>query len=241
MSTTTPLQTSWETQFAAGEPAATIHLQNYQLTVRGPQDCWGRINQPLPALVSVQVAKSTPFADSAAGDSVRPDTVHYGKLSKYLQSLFDGLETVPEGRRLADLAGVLCERLAGLQVREGVVVKELQPFLERSSFKYLKVTVHLPKSSLLGNGVSLTAAVSMNDNGVPQARSLTLRIHDLRVPVLIGVNEHEKKTKQIMLVNVEVDKWVTREDEYRQLEAVVTKVSAANHTKPPYVSIILLY
>ncbi|CAG9971443.1 unnamed protein product [Clonostachys byssicola] len=220
---TVSLQTAWETQIAAGEPAATIKLQNLQVIVKGPEDSWGRVNQPLPALVSAEISKATTFSDSAAGDSVCSDTVHYGILSKHLQKIFSNFETRPEGWQLSDLLEAVWAQLTGFQLIQTESPEPAsQAFLESSSFQHLKVTIHLPKASLLGNGVSLTGSASMT-GGAPQSRARVLRIHDLRIPTLIGVNEHEKKQRQIVIANVEVEKWAAREDGYGQLEAVITK------------------
>lgn len=218
------LQTAWETQVAAGEPAATIKLQNLQVIVKGPKDSWGRVNQPLPALVSAEISKGTTFSDSAAGDSVCSDTVHYGLLSKHLQKIFSGFDTRPEGWQLSDLLESVWAQLTGFQlIKTESPEPASQAFLESSSFQHLKVTIHLPKASLLGNGASLTGSASMA-GGVPQSRARVLRIHDLRIPTLIGVNEHEKKQRQIVIANVEVEKWAAREDGYGLLEDVIIKV-----------------
>ncbi|VUC34443.1 unnamed protein product [Clonostachys rosea] len=217
------LQTAWETQVAAGEPAATIKLQNLQVIVKGPKDSWGRVNQPLPALVSAEISKGTAFSDSAAGDAVCSDTVHYGLLSKHLQKIFSSFEPRPEGWQLSNLLEAVWEQLTGFQLLESETADSAsKAFLGSSSFQHLKVTIHLPKASLLGNGVSLTGSASMT-GGAPQSRARVLRIHDLRIPTLIGVNEHEKKQRQIVIANVEVEKWTAREDGYGQLEAVISK------------------
>ena len=46
----------------------------------------------------------------------------------------------------------------------------------------------------------------------------------MRVPTLIGVNANEKRAKQIVKADIEVERVVACPDQYCELEAVVVKV-----------------
>jgi dihydroneopterin aldolase len=55
--------------------------------------------------------------------------------------------------------------------------------------------------------------------------SSVLKIHDMRIPTLIGVNKNERLARQIVVVNVEIDPYVCKEhDCYNELEQIVVKV-----------------
>jgi hypothetical protein len=83
----------------------------------------------------------------------------------------------------------------------------------------------LPKASLLGSGVSLCGSELFGPLGQSQACSMKLKLHDLRVPTLIGLNANERLAKQMVVANVEIDKWVEKEDHYVQIEQLIVTVS----------------
>lgn len=170
-----------------------------------------------------------PFNSSSAFDVVEADTVHYGLLSKEILNFFDAAKATPDGFSLAGVLEMVWRRLTGFHITD--VTKcgpDFGGFLKKSSFRYLRLTLKLPKASLLGSGVSLTGSAFMDGEGselVPKARAMALKIHDLRVPVLIGVNKNEREAKQVVVANVEVDKWNGLNDEHCTLEAMIVKVS----------------
>jgi hypothetical protein len=85
------------------------------------------------------------------------------------------------------------------------------------------MTLKLPKASLLGGCVSLTWE-ELYGAGEPRVQASTLKIHGLRVPTLIGVNDNERKANQVVVANVEVDKLTDRHDAYCQLEETIVEV-----------------
>ena len=84
----------------------------------------------------------------------------------------------------------------------------------------------LPKASLLGNGVSLSGGELLGI--IPekmQSCSLKLKIHDLRIPTLIGLNANERLAKQMVVTSLEIDNWVEEQGHYVQIEQLVVKVN----------------
>lgn len=220
------MTTSWETRAAVGEPASTIRVNDLSFTISGPHDAWGRPSRPQPVSVSVEMAFSELFSASSSGDVVGADTVHYGKLSKEIQKIMGTVDG-------QSLTGVFNELWMGLGAWD--ILERKGPGGEpkgsaEGSAAYVQFAIYLPKASLLGSGVSMAgSAATSSHNGVPilRRKAVTLRFHDLRVPTLIGVNDNEREAEQMVVANVEVDRWLEREDGYSLLERVITKVSAA--------------
>lgn len=108
-------------------------------------------------------------------------------------------------------------------------VDELKPLLKDVAMRLFELEVLLPKASLMGSGVSLRAGFGY-DHGVgremkgPSAYSMVLRLRDLKVPTLVGVNPNERLAKQIVYVDVEMQRWDWMVDGYCALEEIVVKV-----------------
>jgi dihydroneopterin aldolase len=228
------LRSSWTVRHAAGEPLAVVRVRNLQTTVVGPQDAWGRPKLQQPLLVSAELHFSRPFASAAAADNVTSgDTVHYGELSKLILACVDRSNdhAAMEGAPNIDLR-VLLEMiwivLTGRNIDGTDAEPEAAPLLDRSRLRFISLTVSLPKASLLGEAVSLTASNVYAPFTVgPSALSmygLCLRIHKLRVPTLIGVNPNERKARQFVVVDVEVDKLDYYPDIYCELENILVQV-----------------
>ncbi|KAF7551457.1 hypothetical protein G7046_g7721 [Stylonectria norvegica] len=230
-------QTAWQVQHAAGEPAAVIRVRNLQATIQGPHDAWGRPGRPQPVLISAEVTLSQPFGDSSSADAVAPDTVHYGLLSKAILGALKRLEEKAEAGNhtpasLLVVLDTVWEGLTGLSVRSYTFRSESSAFLNVSAIKHLLVTVDLPKASLLGSSVSFTASAAFGDTSgrkfgtQVQTRSLVLNLNGLRVPTLIGVNDNERKAKQIVVANIGIEGYhfLFPDDVYSQLENSIVDV-----------------
>ncbi|KKA26116.1 hypothetical protein TD95_004702, partial [Thielaviopsis punctulata] len=120
---------------------------------------------------------------------------------------------------------------------DGSGVNNGRPFLDLNQIHALTVCIMFPKASLLGSGVSLTAmAVFREDAGsylrqwrvggsssVVKTYGVALKIHDMRVPTLIGLNDNERLAKQVVVTDIQIDKYDEKEDTYTTLEALVQK------------------
>ncbi|KAI0203848.1 Dihydroneopterin aldolase-domain-containing protein [Astrocystis sublimbata] len=246
-----PLVSTWQVRAEAGEPPAVVRVRNLQSIMTAGQDAWGRSGKAQPVLLSSEVALARPFETSSASDAVNAETVHYGKLSKALiegMGLFDSAisnhssgarTTKTDGGvgvpRTADVFELLWVKMTGRVVDGSRVALPLDqvPFLDAARLRALSLTLHLPKASLLGSGVSLTTTACFKDAGDlgdekkknplrSYARSLYL--HGLRVPTLIGVNPNEREAKQTVVVDVEIDRFDAQEDIHTELERTVVEV-----------------
>lgn len=95
--------------------------------------------------------------------------------------------------------------------------------LDRIGFLGVKLT--LPKASLLGEGVSLTASAGFDNTGKMTARALGMEITRLGVPTLVGVNPNEREARQMLVVTVGIEGIKVRGDRYVRVEKAVVKVS----------------
>jgi len=247
------LSSSWSVRHAAGEPFAVVRVSHLSGPVSAGQDAWGRPGKKQPVLVSAEVSFRHAFDTAAADDKLGIDTVHYGNLSKAILNSLDAYNpsvTVSASAaprpsiKDATLRAVLEKIWSDLTGRrvDGSVSDDAhlrRPFLTLDRVRFLEVSVRLPKASLLGEAVSLTASsvFGEEDGGSPEKYGLKLALHNLRVPVLIGVNANERLSKQFVVTSATVDKFVAGADGgeverrrkemldlYTGLEAHITKV-----------------
>jgi len=100
----------------------------------------------------------------------------------------------------------------------------IEPLLKNVAIRLFELEILLPKASLLGSGVSLKGSFGYEvGNEGPSAYSMVLRLRELRVPTLVGVNPNERLAKQMVYVGVEMQRWDWMVDEYCALEEVVVK------------------
>ncbi|KID66659.1 dihydroneopterin aldolase family protein, partial [Metarhizium hybridum] len=227
-----PIRTSHSLLLATGEPPATVRVQNIQSTIQGPSDAWGRQNRPQPISVSVAVGMAQSFGPTSTSDALASDTVHYGLLSKAVLATLarlSGAQGTSSGRQLTlpaildtiwtDLTGV---DTSGQQPASPASPAQAPPFLKLASVKSLQVGLRLPKATLQGAGVCLTATAAFA-RGTMTLRGIKLALCDLRIPILIGVNANERRAKQGVVANVEVDRFDEARDCYCALEDVIAK------------------
>ncbi|KAK0618347.1 hypothetical protein B0T17DRAFT_618948 [Bombardia bombarda] len=227
--------TSWEVKAAAGEPFAVVRVRNLQSVVQAAKDAWGRTGKSQPLLVSAELSFSTPFDTAAADDRLGADTVHYGNLSKTILTSLGAATPSPSSSShltLRDVLETIWSDLTGLSVDGSSTGAKKKPFLSLARVRFLSVTVTLPKASLLGEAVSLTASSVFGlgdgeDGGAaaPRAQiySIALDLINLRVPTLIGVNPNERLSKQFVVTSVTIDQFGQSVDFYTDIESVVAK------------------
>ncbi|ETS87967.1 hypothetical protein PFICI_01795 [Pestalotiopsis fici W106-1] len=246
-----PLLSTWEVSAAAGEPIAVVRVRNLQGTVPVGRDAWGRPDKAQPALISTEVSFAQPFGAASATDTVSAETAHYGNLSKNLLASLGAFAQASPPTKVAaaasaagdngkpssgDVFELLWVGLTGRVVDGSARALPLDrlPFLNTDRLRGLSLTVHLPKASLLGSGVSQTVTACFNGEteaaGNPlRSYARSLRIHELRIPVLIGVNDNERQAKQMVVADVEIDKLDVTRDIHPELESIITEASN-NHT-----------
>jgi hypothetical protein len=97
--------------------------------------------------------------------------------------------------------------------------------LSSENVSMIEIEVVLPKASLLGTGVSIKGSFIYEGAGSgPGAYSMVLKLHDLRMPAIIGINPNERLAKQVVICSVEMEKWDREDDSWAELEEVIAKV-----------------
>lgn len=231
----------WELSKAREEPIAVISVKDMQVTAHVGADAWGTAgsytvagNKSLlqPVLVSVSLSLRQPFKTASDNDDLTEDTIHYGLIRK---SIIDAMEDYKISRETGtetehSLFAVMDKIHFHLHAVDKLAVGNL---ITWSSTKLM-----LPKSSLLGAGMSLTREClykkpSSKDEEAGPPLSIgrvvttsTLRVHDLTVPTIIGMLAKERTRKQHVVANVEVDKWDFDGDCYYDMEQIISKVSS---------------
>ncbi|PTB43035.1 uncharacterized protein TrAFT101_001596 [Trichoderma asperellum] len=242
------LEPNWRVRFLAGQPPAKVRVRNLQTSIEGPSDAWNRKGKQQPLSVSASVMLKEAFDASSSADKVAGDTVHYGLLSKAILASLEGkgpqhpakeksadAASTSRFSSLRDVVNTIWEDLTNQDAngKTKVVDEEeeeeeqlVKSFLKASTIRCFELTAHLPKASLLGSGVSLTRIALFGRDGEsrPQPRGMSLKIHDLRVPTLIGVNGNERKAKQVVVATIEIDKFNIDEDVFTMIEAETVEV-----------------
>ncbi|KAI1640411.1 serine/threonine-protein kinase psk1 [Biscogniauxia mediterranea] len=254
-----PLVSAWQVRAEAGEPVAVVRVRNLQSALPIGRDAWGRSNKLQPVLLSSEVSFAQPFCSASADDKLNAETVHYGTLSKTILGSLElwgqgqgqgnrtktpAAEVVAatgsaadatqvDGPTTADVFELLWVRMTGwvLDGSRVALPADQLPFLDAARLRSLSLTLHLPKASLLGAGVSLTAAACFQEAPVKnplRSYSRTLRIHGLHVQALIGINPNERQAKQMIVVDVEIERFDVADDIHTELERTVVDAIEAS-------------
>lgn len=222
------LATTWAINAAAGQAPSVVRVRNLQSTTHIGLDGWTRARRPQPLLVSAAVSLARPSDSSSSADRVAADTVHYGLLSKAILSVLDAADSHaknqegPDATSLRRLLDEIWARLTDRRLDGSVVSGRPDPFLDLRAVSCLSVTLHLPKASLIGGGVSLTGT-SLYEAGEPRMYGACLGLSDMRVPTLIGVNDNERRANQVVIADVEIDCF-EEGDVYPQIGQAIYKV-----------------
>jgi dihydroneopterin aldolase len=228
------LKTSWQLAAAAGEPHTTIRVRNLQAVVEVGRDAWGRAGKAQPVLISATLSLRAPFDEASAADSVNnKSTVHYGILSKAVLEAAESFRTESTGHTVRALLNHISRHLTGecITLEPVPPAANPHPVVDRSVMTSMMLEVLLPKASLIGDGASLSGTTLYASSGACKAYSMSLKLHGLRIPTLIGVNPNERLAKQIVTANIELEPWASdspSSDSYNEFEEIVVKVCTYN-------------
>ncbi|KAN0122632.1 Dihydroneopterin aldolase domain containing protein [Hyaloscypha variabilis] len=166
-------------------------------------------------------------------DEVMPVPMHIRALVCYLQFYLTGCDTLPRIPSHLSLPGNQNSTFTPPSTspsrigRDGKTKereREREPLIPCSMLNALSLEILLPKASLLGEGISLKGDfVYEEGHPGPSAYSMLLKLRDLRVPTVIGVNWNERRAKQIVICSVEMERWDRMVDAYNELEEIVVK------------------
>ncbi|KAI1213974.1 Dihydroneopterin aldolase-domain-containing protein [Annulohypoxylon truncatum] len=212
--------------------AGTVHYGSLSKTLLSSLELWGQANMP-----------------KTAGGTATATTVPA-----------TGFAAEVEAPRTSDVLELLWVRMTGRVVDGSRVALPLDqlPFLDAAKLRSLVLTIGLPKASLLGAGVSLTTTASfreefgdkgegkgegegekgggeekemVNSKNPLRSYSRCLRIRGLHVPTLIGVNSNEREARQMVVADVEIDRFDAVEDVHSDLEKIIVETIEASSFK----------
>jgi hypothetical protein len=145
-----------------------------------------------------------------------PVPMHLRALVCYLQFSLTGGDTLPRIPSHPSVSSISKSK-GGEKGREAVVNCAL--------LSSLSIEILLPKASLHGSGVSLEGRYIYEEgHHGPSAYSMVMKLRELKVPTIIGVNGNERKARQMVVASVEMERWDRMVDAYNELEEIVVKV-----------------
>lgn len=181
----------------------------HESAVNAGYDAWGKQSKPQPVKVGVKVGLQGTVTAAAAGDALNESTIHYGNLRKTIEACLPR-----EGSQW-----LLPDALAH------TILRTVQDFAAKSTqIAFVDVTTMFPESSPSGDGCGLAVSLIPASNEA----SVVFHLRDVTLPVIIGINPPERKTKQKIIVNVWLDRLKPHaSNECYRVEQIVLKVSRA--------------
>lgn len=202
--------------------ADKVAIDGVSLHANAGFDSFGR-PKAQPVKIDVVLSLSQPTSSAATADALDHSTVHYGELGKAIIAHVQ--RTAAEWQQPHDFVNGVAETV--------------MTFAEvRSAVEAVDVGVCFCKASLAGGGGwSLALSLDAKQGGVCVEYSLK----GFRMPILIGVNKHERAMKQVVVVDVGIDRLGPLvANECYQVEQILAKVSyylISCCVKPAYVRI----
>lgn len=196
-----------------GEPwckdGISVRNLSFAISPQAGCDVWGRQKEQ-PCLVSVSLSFRSSYTSAARKDTLDESTMHYGILAKRLRAI----KPSNDWQSIDQLADAVSQTILDTPPGSGLV-------------KACQIEVHLPKASMLGDGVTFIRSTSF-DNVASAAARRMLHLQNVRIPTLIGVNAHERTRKQPLIVSLWIDglQYGTSET-YPELETELVDVGEA--------------
>jgi len=184
-----------------GHQGDYIFLRNLQLSAIVGEDAWGREGKIQPAVISLRLRKNI---DAAGQSDNINDTVSYGQICKEIMGVVEAQNKKGGFGNMDDL----CNSIKELAVEWG------------GTTIYIRLV--LPKASLHASG-GVGLELDRSQPFHPGQVTMNYLVNDLRVSCIIGVNAHERLTKQVVIVNLQLASAQPRFD-YKRLTADVIKM-----------------
>ena len=172
-------------------------------------DCWRRKKEQL-IHISITLAFNGEFFSASAKDFVDKSTIHYGKLGKNITAAVLERSKIEQWLSSNDLA-TLVEEVAQRTADDPTMISTCM------------IELSYPKGSTYGDRAGYRYCVAYESNVYASSLCLT----DIRLPVLLGVNDYERKKKQLIVANIWLDKLDKgASDDYTTLEDTFIEVKS---------------
>jgi len=150
----------------------------------GP-DCWGRVRAQ-PINVSIYLHLEQSYLDISGQTDDVLDTVNYGHLTKAISTLLSTPRSEDDPYSIDSL--ILAIGKQAFEIGEVDGVEEV------------RIVLGAPKMIQLASNFSVDATISRMDHSVLASKRVL--VHDLVVPLVIGVNGYERRERQRVIVNI---------------------------------------
>ena len=164
-----------------------IRIKNIALSAFAGHDGWGRRKEQ-QVIISISVALTGSFYTASGSDVVDSSTIHYGNLGKNITTAVDEKTESKIWQDDIELAKLISN-----------VAKETAS--NPSLLSSCVVTVYFPKGLVHGEGAGLRYCISFASDKYAACRYLK----NVRLPLLLGVNDYERKKKQMVIANIWLD------------------------------------
>ncbi|KAB8302884.1 hypothetical protein EYC80_006209 [Monilinia laxa] len=218
----------WELWKAREEPVAIIEVKDLRLSARVGADAWGWDwdidNCPTqPILVSMSLSLRQPFKTASEKDDLTDDTIHYGRLRS---GIIEAVKNYNSSDPKFNSPMHFCPGIIIMYIAE--YFSQIAKLTTGKHINWSSYKLMLPKSCLLGAGMSLTVETLYNEPSPKNkvgawGASCVLRVHDLTVPTIIGMLDKERLVKQNVVANVEIDRYQSVGDLHWDVQNMITK------------------
>ncbi|PPQ68242.1 hypothetical protein CVT25_005311 [Psilocybe cyanescens] len=167
-----------------------VFVDTLRVSANIGRDWWGKARaQPVEITVYLHLKESY-LKTSGESDNVL-DSVHYGHLTKTISNLIKARSSEPQG-----------EGDTGFADADDLIqaVSERAFDLAGEAASEVRVVLGVPKMILLASSFSIDSTIV---NGKPDfVSSKKVFVNDIVLPVIIGVNPHEREEKQRVVINI---------------------------------------
>lgn len=225
-----------------------VFLRNLSVSAVVGCDAWQRPNKPQPIVIDLKLF--TDITAAASQDAVG-QTLNYGTLCKNVTSAVEesGLTMTAGGRKQWDDLRALAAVLCYIPFRTAQETNDI-------TISRVELTITLPKGVLLAEGgVGLFWVIESRARTDIEVRyeQQRLIVRQMKLPVIIGVNPHERLEKQQVVIDLTLSEieehggiWGHYHDlirevsdaveasSYQTLEALALQIARAAFMEPGY-------
>jgi dihydroneopterin aldolase len=164
-----------------------VLLRNISLNATVGLDAWSRPRLQ-PILLSVTASLAKPFTSAAQNDKVDSSTLNYGTLSKSIFAFANEQAATPF--EPADYLNAIAQIVLA-QVKDPATLHKVE------------VELFLPKGTKYGEGIGYSEVYDPKKSlDIP--RSCEVWLKNVKIPCIIGVNDIERETAQVVVVNLRI-------------------------------------
>jgi len=171
-------------------PCDKISVRNLSLKSLSSTDVWGR-RKTQPVQVSVTLLLKQPFQSAAEGDVLDSSTVHYGHLSKNIESKVNAKTADGDWLSGYELA-LLVEDAARSTAAD-------------TALAAIEIDILYPKASTKGDGVGFLYNKVYSDSAASKAELRAVYVKNIHKSAIIGINSHERNMKQPLVASLWIE------------------------------------